>query len=85
MMCIRKVIGEATFYMGPGAKIWIAAGLCPGMVVAVSVARGVGVCVGVGVSLGGDRVGVKARAVAEAEMLSASAVIAMTVGRYSGG
>ena len=73
-------MGDTAFDIGPGAKIWIAAGLCPGIVVGVNVARGVGVRVGVGVSLG-VTIGVKARAVWEAEMLSASAVSAMTVGR----
>jgi hypothetical protein len=64
MMCIRNVIGEATLDIGPGAKIWIVARSCPGMVVAVRVACGVGVRVGAGVSLG-VTIGVKARAVSE--------------------
>lgn len=73
-----------TFDIGPGEKIWIAAGSCPGMVVAVNVARGVGLKVGVGVS-DGERTGLRAMAVSVAELLAASAVKAMTVGRYSGG
>jgi len=83
-MCIRNVIGEITFDIGPGAKIWIDAGLCPGMVVWVKVGRGLGLDVGLGVFVG-DRDGVKAMAVSVAELLAASAVRAMTVGRYSGG
>ena len=54
------------------------------MVVCVNVARGVGLNVGSGVSLG-ERTGVKAKAVPVAEILAASAVNAITVGRYSGG
>jgi len=42
------VIGETTLDMDPGAKIWIAAGSCPGIVVCVNVARGVGLRVGNG-------------------------------------
>lgn len=84
MMCIRKVIGEMTLDMGPGEKICIAAGSCPGMVVCVKVALGKGVRVGAGVSEGGST-GVNAMAVSVNEILAASAVNAMTVGRYSGG
>ncbi len=84
MMCIRKVIGEITFDIGPGEEIRIAAGSCPGIVVAVNVAFGRGVRVGAGVFVGG-RTGVKAKAVSVSEIPAASAVSAMTVGRYSGG
>jgi hypothetical protein len=84
MICIRKVIGEITLDMGPGEKIWIAAGSCPGMVVAVKVALGKGVRVGAGVSEG-ESWGVRAKAVSVSEMRADSAVSAMTVGRYSGG
>jgi len=83
-MCILNVIGETTLDIGPGAEIWIAAGSCPGMVVCVKVARGVGLSVGLGVFVGW-RTGVRAKAVSVAEMLAASAVHAITVGRYSGG
>jgi hypothetical protein len=54
------------------------------MVVWVKVARGEGVRVGAGVLEGGST-GVSAKAVSVSEMLAASAVSAMTVGRYSGG
>jgi hypothetical protein len=77
-------MGEITFDMGPGEKIWIAAGSCPGMVVGVKVAFGNGVRVGAGVVVGGST-GVKAKAVSVSEILAASAVRAMTVGTYSGG
>jgi hypothetical protein len=70
--------------MGPGAKIWIAAGSCPGMVVAVKVARGVGLSVGRGVLLG-RTVGVRASATSVPRRFAASAVNAITVGTYSGG
>jgi hypothetical protein len=53
-------------------------------VVGVKVALGRGVRVGAGVSEGG-KIGVKAKAVSVRELLAASAVSAMTVGRYSGG
>ena len=46
---MRSVMGEITLDMGPGAKIWIAAGSCPGMVVCVKVGAGVGLSVGSGV------------------------------------
>ena len=39
---MRSVIGETTLDIGPGAKIRIAAGSCPGMVVGVKVGPGVG-------------------------------------------
>ena len=85
MMCIRSVIGETTLDMGPGAKIWIAAGSCPGMVVCCEgCARGGSLALALVYRVGG-RTGVKAKAVSVAEMLAASAVNAMTVGRYSGG
>jgi hypothetical protein len=84
MICILKVIGEITLDMGPGEKTWIAAGSCPGIVVCVNVARGKGVRVGAGV-FEGVNTGVKAKAVSVSEILAASAVNAMTVGRYSGG
>jgi hypothetical protein len=81
---MRNVIGEITLDMGPGEKICIAAGSCPGMVVGVKVAFGRGVRVGAAVS-DGTSMGAKAIAVSVSEMLAASAVNAMTVGRYSGG
>ena len=81
---MRSVIGEITLDMGPGAKIRIAAGSCPGMVVGVKVGPAVGLSVGSGVSVG-DRCGVRAIAVSVPEMFAESAVRAMTVGRYSGG
>lgn len=77
-------MGEVTFDIGPGAKIWIAAGSWPGMVVSVRVGIGVGLNVGSGVSVGGC-VGVKAITVSVAETFAAPAVNAMIVGRYSGG
>src|SRR5918993_3957043 len=83
-MCMRRVMGETTLDIGPGAKIWIAAGSCPGIVVCVNVARGVGLRVGLGVLEGGMS-GVKARATSVPSAFAASAVIAITVGRYSGG
>ena len=46
---MRSVIGETTLDIGPGAKIWIVAGSCPGMVVCVNVVWGVGLRVGPGV------------------------------------
>ena len=70
--------------MGPGAKIWIAAGSCPGIVVCVKVGRGVGLNVGLGVLVGGKS-GVRASATSVPKTFAASAVSAITVGRYSGG
>jgi hypothetical protein len=70
--------------MGPGAQIWIAAGSWLGMVVCVNVARGVGLSVGLGVLVGG-KFGVRASDTSVPRMFAASAVRAMTVGRYSGG
>lgn len=81
---MRSVIGEATLDIGPGAKIRIAADLCPGIVVCVKVGSGVGLSVGSGVSVG-DCCGVRTMAVSVPEMFTESAVSAMTVGRYSGG
>jgi hypothetical protein len=81
---MRRVMGETTFDIGPGAEISIAAGTCPGIVVCVKVGRGVGLSVGLGVSLG-ETLGVKAIAVSVAEVFTDSAVSAITVGRYSGG
>ena len=81
---MRSVIGEITLDMGPGAKIRIAAGSCPGMVVAVKVGPGVGLRVGSGVSVE-NCCGVRAFAVSVPEMFAESAVKALTVGRYSGG
>jgi len=78
------VIGETTFEIGPGAKIWIAAGSCPGMVVFVDVGWGVGLRVARGV-LEGRTVGVSAKATWVPKTFAASAVNAITVGRYSGG
>ena len=83
-MFMRSVIGEVTLDMGPGAKIWIAAGSCPGIVVWVNVAWGVGLRVGRGVSEGNTG-GVSARATSVPIIFAASAVRAITVGRYSGG
>jgi len=83
-MFMWSVMGETTLDMGPGDWICITAGSCPGMVVAVDVGRGVGVRVGRGV-LVGVTVGVSAIAVSVPEMFAASAVSAITVGRYSGG
>jgi hypothetical protein len=83
-MFIRKVIGEITLDMGPGAEIWIAAGSCPGMVVLVNVGCGVGLRVGLGVLVGG-KLGVRASATSVPSAFAASAVWAITVGRYSGG
>ena len=83
-MFMRSVIGEITLDMGPGNWICIAAGSCPGIVVAVNVGRGVGESVGRGV-LVGSLVGVNAIDVPVPEMPAASTVKAMTVGRYSGG
>ena len=54
------------------------------MVVAVNVGRGLGVFVGRGISVGVS-VGVNAILVCVPEILAASTVRAMTVGRYSGG
>jgi hypothetical protein len=84
MMSIFNVIGETTFDMGPGDWISIAANSCPGMVVAVKVGFGLGVLVGLGISVGAW-VGVRANAVSVIEIFAASAVNAITVGRYSGG
>ena len=81
---MRSVMGEITFDIGPGAKIRIAAGLCPGIVVGVKVDPGVGLSVGSGVSVG-YCCGVRAIAVSVPEILTESDVRAMTVGRYSGG
>ena len=81
---MRSVIGEITLDIGPGAKIRIAAGLCPGMVVCVNVGRGVGLSVGSGVLVEGC-CEVGTTAVSVSEMFTESAVSAMTVGRYSGG
>jgi hypothetical protein len=78
------VIGEITLDIGPGAKIRIAADLCPGIVVCVKVGLGVGLRVGSGVFVG-DCCGVRASAVSVSEMFAESAVSAMIVGRYSGG
>ncbi len=50
----------------------------------MKVAAGVGVSVGAGVSVG-TSFGKEAAAVCVAKLLAASAVSAMTVGRYSGG
>ena len=81
---MRSVIGEITLDIGPGAKIWIAADSCHGIVVCVKVGPGVGLSVGSGVSVG-DGCGVRAIAVPVSERLAESAVSAMAVGRYSGG
>jgi len=81
---MRSVIGEITLDIGPGAKIRIAAGSCPGMVVGVKVGPGMGLSVGSGVSVR-DCWGVRAIAVSVPEMFAESAVRAITVGRYSGG
>ena len=82
---MRSVIGEITLDIGPGAKIRIAAGSCPGMVVGVKVGPGMGLSVGSGVSVR-DCWGVRAIvAVSVPEMFAESAVRAMNVGRYSGG
>ena len=54
------------------------------MVVSVNVGIGVGLSVGLGVRVGGS-VGVNAITVSVAERFAASAVNAITVGRYSGG
>ncbi len=81
---MRSVIGETTLDMGPGDWISIAAGSWPGIVVAVNVAWGVGETVGSGVSVGAIS-GIDAIEVPVAEKAAASAVSAMTVGRYSGG
>ena len=83
-MFMRKVIGETTFDIGPGAKIWIAAGLWLGIVVCVNVGWGVGLRVGRGV-LEGRTVGVRASATSVPKTFAASAVRATTVGTYSGG
>src|SRR5688572_19953706 len=83
-MFMRSVIGEITLDMGPGAKIWIAAGSCPGIVVWVNVAWGVGLRVGRGVWEGSTG-GVSASATSVPILFAASAVSAITVGRYSGG
>jgi hypothetical protein len=80
MIFIRRVIGETTFDIGPGAKIWIAAGSCPGIVVCVNVGRGVGLDVGSGISVGGA-VGVRASATSVPNLFADSAVNAITVGR----
>jgi hypothetical protein len=78
------VMGETTFDIGPGAKIWIAAGLWLGIVVWVNVGCGGAVLVGLGVDEGiAD--GVSASATSVPILLAASAVIAITVGTYSGG
>jgi hypothetical protein len=84
MIFMRRLIGEITLDIGPGDWICMAAGSCPGIVVAVRVGRGVGVNVGKRVCVG-RVVGVRAIAVCVPEMLAASAVCAITVGRYSGG
>jgi hypothetical protein len=78
------MIGETTLDIGPGAKIWIAAGLCQGMFVCVKVGAGEGVSVGSGVSVG-DGCGVRAMAVPVPERLAEFAVSAMAVDTYSGG
>jgi hypothetical protein len=83
-MFIFNVIGETTFDMGPGAWISIAESLWLGMVVAVNVGLGLGVFVGSGISVG-ISVGVNATLVCVPEMLAASTVSAITVGRYPGG
>ena len=62
----------------------MAAGLCPGIVVAVNVGRGVGERVGGGV-LVTVLTGVRATAICVPEMSAARTVSAITVGRYSGG
>lgn len=54
------------------------------MVVAVNVGLGLGVLVGLGIFVG-NSVGVNALLVCVPEMLAASTVNAITVGRYSGG
>src|SRR5688500_10310333 len=81
---MRRVAGEITLDIGPGAQIRIAAGTCQGMAVSVKVGAGEGVRVGSGVfvSVG---CGVRATAVSVPDLFAASAVSAMTVGRYSGG
>ena len=83
-MFIRSVIGDMTLDMGPGEMICMAAGSCPGIVVAVKVALGVGERVGSGVSVG-KPLESKTNAVSVADMFPASTVDAITVGRYSGG
>jgi len=87
-MFILRLIGDTTLDIGPGAWISIAAKSWPGMAVGVNVGAGVYVRVGSGVSVG-NPVGMDAMAVVVAESLTdcamASAVNAMTVGRYSGG
>jgi hypothetical protein len=40
-MFILSAIGDTTFDIGPGDLIWIAAKLCPGMLVGVKVTAGV--------------------------------------------
>ena len=84
MIFILSVIGEMTLDIGPGEVIWIAAGLCPGIVVAVKVGCVVGVRVGNGVFVGGI-IGIDAIAVSVDETIAESAVSAITVGKYSGG
>ena len=76
--------------MGPGARNCIEARLCAGMAVDVDVGRGVGVSDGVGESVGasvsvGATVGMEASTVSVAARFAPSAVMAMIVGRYSGG
>ena len=70
--------------MDPGATIWITPGACPCIEVGVYVGPGVMVGVGSGV-LVGVIVGMDAKKVAVAESPADCAVMAMTVGRYSGG
>ena len=67
---MRRLIGEITFDMGPGAWICMAAGLCPGIVVAVNVGRGVGERVGGGVWVT-VLTGVRATAICVPEMSAA--------------
>jgi len=83
-MFIFRRIGDTTLDIGPGDRISIAAGSCPGIVVAVEVALGVGERVGSAVSVG-KPVGSTVIKACVAAAFAASAVSAMTVGRYSGG
>ena len=84
MIFMRRLIGEITLDMGPGAWISMAAGLCQGTSVTVGLGGVVGVNVGKRVRVG-TLVGVRAIEVCVPAMLAASAVCAITVGKYSGG